>query len=113
MAARFPFLCTCGNVVPAGERCACQIARARARKARHDARRPNARARGYNRRWEAARRDYLDAFPFCRRCGNPATIVDHITPHRGDDRLFWDRSNWQPLCAPCHNRHKQREEHQQ
>nr|WP_292832122.1 HNH endonuclease signature motif containing protein [Mesorhizobium sp.] len=19
-------------------------------------------------------------------------------------RLFWDRSNWQPLCKPCHDR---------
>jgi hypothetical protein len=25
-------------------------------------------------------------------------------------RLFWSRSNWQPLCAICHNRWKQREE---
>ncbi|MGR4929047.1 hypothetical protein ACIPUD_19960 [Bradyrhizobium sp. CAR08] len=26
-------------------------------------------------------------------------------------KLFWDRSNWQALCAsPCHNRHKQRDE---
>ncbi|WP_338153338.1 hypothetical protein [Pseudophaeobacter leonis] len=27
--------------------------------------------------------------------------------HRGDMRLFWDRSNWQPLCTSCHNRRKQ------
>ncbi|WP_231555339.1 HNH endonuclease [Paracoccus sanguinis] len=43
-------------------------------------------------------------------CGNPADVVDHITPHRGDEALFWNWSNWQALCAPCHNRHKQRAE---
>jgi len=39
-----------------------------------------------------------------------ATIVDHIIPHRGDHALFWDRSNWQPLCKLCHDSHKQSEE---
>ncbi len=29
--------------------------------------------------------------------------MDHIKPHRGDLALFWDRTNWQPLCNPCHN----------
>ena len=38
-----------------------------------------------------------------------ATVVDHIKPHRGDDRLFWDfDNNVQSLCKPCHDRHKQR-----
>lgn len=37
-----------------------------------------------------------------------ATVVDHITPHKGDTALFWDQSNWQSLCASCHNSHKQR-----
>ncbi|MFC3169415.1 HNH endonuclease signature motif containing protein [Paracoccus fontiphilus] len=43
-------------------------------------------------------------------CGAEATLVDHITPHRGNQALFWKRSNWQALCTPCHNRHKQRQE---
>ena len=30
--------------------------------------------------------------------------VDHIIPHRGDQKLFWDRNNWQALCKPCHDR---------
>ena len=34
----------------------------------------------------------------------PATVVDHIVPHRGDHRLFWDEQNWQPLCKACHDR---------
>ena len=32
-----------------------------------------------------------------------ATVVDHIVPHRGDQKLFWDRGNWQPLCEHHHN----------
>jgi len=43
-------------------------------------------------------------------CGAPATVVDHRIPHRGDKRLFWDRNNWEPLCASCHSGHKQARE---
>ena len=32
-----------------------------------------------------------------------AIVVDHIIPHRGDVKLFWDQSNWQPLCEHHHN----------
>lgn len=108
-----PFLCTCGNIVPAGQRCQCQIVRDRARKARHDQRRPSAARRGYDAEWRKARAEFLALFPYCRRCGAPATTVDHIKPHRGDDRLFWDRSNWQSLCTTHHSSWKQRQERQQ
>jgi hypothetical protein len=28
--------------------------------------------------------------------------VDHVVPHRGDQRLFWDAArNWQSLCRSC------------
>ena len=33
-----------------------------------------------------------------------ATVVDHIVPHKGDEKLFWDRNNWQALCKQCHDR---------
>ena len=70
-------------------------------------------ARGYNSRWQKARSTYLRDHPLCvdhLRRGEyvPATIVDHITPHRGDQSLFWDKTNWQSLCANCHSSHKQR-----
>ncbi|MCR8827199.1 HNH endonuclease [Photobacterium sp. TY 1-4] len=39
----------------------------------------------------------------------PATDVDHITPHKGDRRLFFDQSNWQSLCKSCHSRKTARE----
>jgi 5-methylcytosine-specific restriction protein A len=40
----------------------------------------------------------------------PAAVVDHITPHGGDEALFWDRDNWQPLCKPCHDAKTARED---
>lgn len=65
--------------------------------------------RGYNRAWQKARKQYLAAHPLCVQCVaegryRKATVVDHIIPHRGDERLFWDRSNWQPLCKAHHDR---------
>nr|WP_312862137.1 HNH endonuclease [Rhizobium sp. P32RR-XVIII] len=43
-------------------------------------------------------------------CDSRANVVDHRAPHRGDKRLFWSRSNWQPLCTPCHSSRKQSQE---
>lgn len=65
-------------------------------------------ARGYGYRWQKARARYLAAHPLCVECRKVgsvvvATVVDHITPHRGDADLFWDESNWQPLCKPHHD----------
>ncbi len=66
-------------------------------------------ARGYDARWRIARKRYLSQHPLCVECLKenkltPATVVDHIVPHRGDQKLFWDESNWQPLCKDCHDR---------
>ena len=109
---RPPHLCTCGAVVAHGARCLCKVTSTRARNKRHDANRPSARERGYTRQWETARKEWLHFNPICAHpgCVNPATVVDHVTPHKGDMKLFWDKTNWQSLCAPCHNRHKQRAE---
>lgn len=105
-----PRICSCGRVVPARTRCACQRDRDHERRARFDRTRPSARQRGYDSRWEQARLDFLKRFPACRFCGEPATVVDHIKPHRGDMRLFWRRSNWQSLCTHCHSCIKQSRE---
>jgi len=64
--------------------------------------------RGYSSRWQRARKLFLQKNPLCALCEikgklTPATVVDHITPHRGDDDLFWDDNNWQPLCKKCHD----------
>ncbi|HQR22639.1 MAG TPA: HNH endonuclease signature motif containing protein [Burkholderiaceae bacterium] len=73
-----------------------------------DERRGSARERGYTSRWDKARGTYLRANPLCRYClelgrVEPATVVDHVKPHRGDQTLFWNTSNWQPLCKRCHD----------
>jgi 5-methylcytosine-specific restriction protein A len=33
-----------------------------------------------------------------------ATVVDHVKPHRGDEKLMWDENNYQALCKPCHDK---------
>ena len=78
-------------------------------------RRPSAAKRGYGRNWRRARARFLTRHPLCATCAadgrvTEATVVDHVVPHRGDRRMFWDVGNWQALCAPCHDRHKQRQE---
>ncbi|MDQ7965651.1 HNH endonuclease signature motif containing protein [Pseudomonas plecoglossicida] len=65
--------------------------------------------RGYGYRWQQARAGYLRKHPLCVHCQRegrvePATELDHITPHRGDKDLFWSRSNWQGLCRMHHSR---------
>jgi 5-methylcytosine-specific restriction enzyme A len=102
-----PRICGCGRAIPWNVICACQKLRDRDRKARHDANRPTARQRGYDGTWDRERTVYLAANPNCRRCSDPANVVDHIQPHKGNRTLFWNRSNWQPLCTPCHSRTKQ------
>lgn len=83
-----------------------QVARIDGRLA--DAHRASARERGYTSAWEKARAAFLAKHPTCAECQRQgivtvATVVDHIIPHRGDKKLFWDSENWQSLCATCHN----------
>jgi len=69
--------------------------------------RPSARKRGYTGKWERESKDFL-ALPENRYCvcgcGRVADVVDHRIPHKGDMRLFWDRSNWQPMHRRCNSR---------
>jgi 5-methylcytosine-specific restriction protein A len=63
-------------------------------------------------RWKTLRLARLQADPlcaFCKRDGRvtAATVVDHVHPHRGDERRFFDFGNTQSLCKPCHDREKQ------
>ena len=74
-----------------------------------DRMRGGAETRGYDARWRKARKVFLQQHPLCAECKQngkltPATVVDHIIPHRGDKQLFWDEANWQPLCKSCHDR---------
>lgn len=76
---------------------------------RLDSQRGTSTQRGYDARWRRYRAAYLAEHPLCAQCERdgkltPATVVDHIVPHRGDYSLFWDPGNHQPLCKPCHDR---------
>lgn len=65
--------------------------------------------------WRRLRSRQLIKQPLCEYCleseeVTAADTVDHITPHRGDMKLFTDPLNLQSLCSQCHNKRKQREE---
>jgi len=95
--------------------------------------RPSARERGYDSKWEKARKAFLAKLEnqFCERCkargllnagnlrmdgtvqANPRRmhlVVNHRIPHKGDQRLFWDRSNWEVACPDDHDIRIQQEE---
>ena len=93
----------CGRLFRAGGRCpACMAAYERSR--------GTARERGYTAKWDAASREYRLAHPVCVLCGEPSQVVDHVRAHKGDEALFWDRTNWQALCSRCNNSKRAREE---
>ena len=77
--------------------------------------RKNSNERGYDYRWRKSRELFLQLHPLCKFHEDkgkivPANVVDHIVPHRGDMKLFWDVKNWQPLCKQCHDSAKQKME---
>jgi 5-methylcytosine-specific restriction enzyme A len=103
----------CGNTMP------CQT---HTREREH--RRGTAYQRGYGPRWQRESRVHLKRYPLCgmrpgklapvmSRCHEQGLVtaarqVDHVVPHRGDQRLFWDRvRNWQSLCGSCGSRKSQ------
>lgn len=92
----------------------------------------NSTQRGYGYKWQQARAAYLLKHPHCVMClaamgvaaEDPAaqalecyamgklpplaSVVDHKVAHRGDMKVFWQKSGWQSLCKPCHDSHAQR-----
>ena len=103
MPIRAPRICSCGKVVASGQRCACQRAKAKA----YDAARGTAAQRGYGGNWRKASKAFL-ALQENQRCacgcGRVANMVDHIRAPKGDQSLFWDRSNWQAFNLACNTR---------
>jgi 5-methylcytosine-specific restriction endonuclease McrA len=62
--------------------------------------------------WQRRRRYQLLVAPLCAYCAKvgrvtPATVVDHVEPHRGDINAF-TLGALQSLCRDHHNRDKQR-----
>lgn len=77
-------------------------------KGAEDRRRGSASQRGYDNKWRKYRKSFLEQHPLCVMCEREgdikvATVVDHIIPHKGDQELFWDLNNHQPLCEFHHN----------
>ena len=99
----------CAALVPAGEKYCEQ------HKSLHPEEVRSAAERGYDSRWQKARKRYLAANPLCVECAKEgrytkATDVDHVVPHRGNQTLFWDQDNWQPLCHRHHSIKTRRED---
>jgi hypothetical protein len=70
--------------------------------------RPGAWDRGYDRRWERAAAQFRWKNPYCLGClaigvKRKAVVVDHVVPHKGDQRLFWRVENWQSCCVWHHS----------
>ncbi|MDH4319936.1 MAG: HNH endonuclease [Desulfobulbaceae bacterium] len=73
-----------------------------------DQRRGSAASRGYGARWRKYSVHFLRLNPTCNECERQGLVVaaevtDHITPHKGDQDLFWDHRNHQALCKRCHD----------
>lgn len=106
----------CGNTQPCPDH-------AKVATQQRDQQRDTAHQRGYTRQWQDASRLFLKRYPVCgmrrgdqppvmSRCYEqgritPAGQVDHVVPHKGNKRLFWDKSNWQSLCRQCGARKSQ------
>jgi len=83
-----------------------------------DARRGSAHERGYTRRWQQRAALFKQRYSLCgmrpngaapvmSRCHERGLLtlayqVDHVVPHRRDERSLWDEEgNWQSLCRAC------------
>lgn len=73
----------------------------------------------YNRKWRRMSKAFKVRHPLCVYClqvGKTTAVegrlgvVDHIVPHNGDLKLFWNELNWQSLCNACHDGPKRIEE---
>jgi len=81
----------------------------------YDKERGTAAQRGYDAKWRRYRIQYLAQHPYCVKCLKEgkfvfATVIDHIIPHKGDIKLFWDGNNHQALCKSCHDAKTVRED---
>jgi 5-methylcytosine-specific restriction enzyme A len=81
-----------------------------AKQAEQERQRGSPESRGYDSRWKRERAAFLQHHPWCITCQvtrnvhAPATVVDHIVPHRGNHDLMWNQENWQPLCRTHHSK---------
>ncbi len=63
--------------------------------------------------WKRMSKQKLNDNPICQDCEKRlSTEVDHITPHHGDLKLFFDYLNLQALCKSCHSKKTVKEQFQ-
>lgn len=85
---------------------------------------PDATVRGWyhSTRWQKLRQQVLERDLYtCQQTGvlltgnSPAPnspVVDHVMPHKGDERLFWDIENLQAVSKAYHDSDKRKMEMQ-
>lgn len=66
-------------------------------------------------RWQALRLIILGRDPYCKRCERggiitPSDTVNHIEKAKDAPERFFDETNLEGVCAPCHSGEIQREE---
>ena len=100
----------CGQFAVSGNRfCVRHLEQLKQENRLRDRQRGTRTERGYSNVWLKSAKLFLTQHPLCAEClrqgkTTPATEVDHIVPHKGNQKLFWDSQNWQALCHECHSR---------
>lgn len=99
----------CGRLVRGASRCDKHAYAQQRDHKQENARRDHSHKHLYNWQWRMAAKQFLREHPLCCVCEaagrvTAASEVDHRRPHHGARDLFWDGTNWQPLCKPCHSR---------
>ena len=89
----------CPQLVKAGERFCPK--HKRSERKRYDQERGNFRQRGYDSRWDKARKMFLQQNPLCS-CGQAATLAHHKVPVSKRPDLLLDFTNLASMCRACH-----------
>lgn len=103
-------ICKCGKLIDIELRMCADCERSnKKRKQAYEKQRGSSTERGYDAPWRRYRTAFLREHPLCEIClkedrVTASTVVDHIIPHKGDKKLFWNPKNHQAVCIPCHNR---------
>ncbi|KOA19340.1 HNH endonuclease [Clostridium homopropionicum DSM 5847] len=102
-------ICRCGKLIDIDEIMCPQCKERKETKVKeYNKQRGSSYERGYDSKWQRYRIRFLKQNPLCSEClkegiYTPSKTVDHIVPHKGDMKLFWDRNNHQALCKRHHD----------
>ena len=92
----------CHVLVQTGSRCADHVYE------REIKREPSTKKLYNSKQWKEIRAQQLAQYPYCKACYEqgrglvPATEVDHVIPHRGDETKFF-AGPFDSLCKSCHS----------